>query len=1137
MCRLCMNSRLRYLLGILIALTAFSSGAIAQTLLYSEDFSNPPPNMTLNTNGVGTPAGTNMWIVNNSYTGNANHPNTTAQTNTVSGTIATPGGNYLHINDTNSAVSNANFSANTASDRFAITDAICTIGYNNVTFSFFYLAQGSANNYGEVYYRVNGGAWTQLGSSFNNQINWRFQSFTNAAFDNVSALEFGFRWVNNGSGSNNLPFAIDDILVSGTLNVNPSITITQVPAQVCQGLNLRFSYTIQPALCAGDYTIELVNPGGGVTLSWSVTNLTQTTGSFTVNIPTSVTANNCYRIRMRRTSGSNPPKPPFFTGSLSGCIPIIACPNTITTLQPAVTIGSTPGAGDSVCVGSVIDIPFWSTGTFNAGNVYTAWLSDSAGNFGTTGSQILGSRPDRNTYDPTIVPSPGSVSGLIPNTPPGCNYYIRVVSSNPATNGTLWGPFCIKNCDIQSNNRVDIAFCISTQNGDTTSINVGINTPPRNVTYNAGNQFQLEVLDMMSFASLYSGPALGFVSSTTSTNMTVIIPDLNTLRGLGLDAGAYYLRIISTNPALKGSVIRMTIGAPYVDSPLNIVATDTVSCVGGVVRFNVNNFRPPQFNNKSKYHWYFGTQGGSLQPVQPPFSPAFSIGFLYNQPGIYTVAVQEENFGCFGPMAPQVTIAVTTVPIVSLAGLPRTVCVGDTITYSVPFLPSTRYDWLLQSGTITDTSNNQVKVVFDSAGVTNLRLAATNFCGNAADSIRIVVYDKPVVDVGPDINICLGEDTALTTNNTSASVYFWSPGTALSSRNANSPQVNGLTDTTTYTVQVIQVLPGGSSCSVFDTVTVNVAPLPIAYAGEDTFVCNYEGIQLNGGRGIFNEYTWFNSEGTLNDTIIRRPFANPSNDITYALRVVDPISGCEDHDSIFVAVSKLIEEDPKYYQICEGESIELFVSDPEIDFEWSNGELTPSIVVDEGGTYGVIISDTIGCELTNEHIVDATPPLFPNTRYDTSFFCLGEKDTLFGNPEAVKYFWSNGQSGQSIEVSADGEYLVQIYDKNGCWAVDTFPVTTLNDCRLIFYMPNAFSPNKDGINEYIGPETYNIDSYDFMIYDRWGNLMHFTDNFEKWDGRSPNGKDAPVGVYSWKISYTDLENQPQFEVGTLNLIR
>ncbi len=1123
---------------VLLMAIVWLSSAQSQTLLYSEDFSTTPPNMTLNTGGVGTNSGNNLWTVNSSYTGNATYPNTTAQTNTVSGTIANPGGNYLHIHDSSAAVNNANFTASSSADRFAITDAICTIGYTGVSFSFFWLAQGSANNYGEVYYRVNGGAWTQLGGSFNNQTNWRFQTFTNAAFDNVSSLEFGFRWVNNGTGTNNLPFSIDDILVSGTLNVSPTITITQVPAQVCQGLNLRFSYTISPALCAGDYSISLVNPGGATVLSWQVNNLTQTTGTFTLNIPTTVPANGCYRIRMARVSGSNPPKPPFFTGSLSGCIPIVACPNTITTLQPAVTIGSTSGAGDSVCVGSAIDIPFWSTGTFNAANVYTAELSDSAGNFGTPGSQVLGSAPDPNTYDPTIVPSPGSVSGLVPNTPPGCNYYIRVVSSNPATTGTLWGPFCIKNCDIESNRKQDISFCISTLQGDTQSINVDINIPPLSVTYNPGNQFELEVLDMMTFASLYKGSGIGFVSSVTSTTMNVTIPDLNALRALGLDAGAYYLRVVSTNPATDGTIIRMTIGAPYVATPLNIVASDTVMCQGGAVFFNVNGFRSPQFNNKSEYQWFLGINGAVPTPFPaPPPSPRFSLGVRFNATGFFTVSVQETNFGCPGPMAPDVTVAVTTVPIVSLSGQQRTVCVGDTITYRVPFLPSTRYDWTLTNGVITDTANNEIKVVFNSAGPANLKLAATNFCGNAADSTRIIAYDKPTVNAGPDISICEGTDTVLNSNNTSASMYQWLPTTYLATPNGASTAVNAIQDTTTYTIRVTLRLPGGSTCSSTDTVTVNVSPLPVANAGPDTFVCNYEGLLLNGGIGVNNEYTWFNAEGTLNDTTIRRPFANPSRSITYGMKVVDPVSGCEDTDSIYVAVSSLVEEDPKYYQICEGEDVELFVTDPSINFVWTTGETSNSIIVDSGGVYGVVISDTIGCELTNEHIVDATPPLFPNTRWDTSFFCIGQRDTLFANPEVSRYYWSTGERTQSIEVSDGGDYLVTLFDRNGCWSVDTFPVEVRNDCKLIFYMPNTFSPNKDGINEYIAPVTYNIDEFEFMIYDRWGNLMFFTNQSEKWDGTAPSGGDAPIGVYSWKISYTDMENQPQVEVGTLNLIR
>ncbi len=1129
------GSHMKLLLSLALSVFAFTAGA--QTLLYGEDFSSGSPLMTLNTSGVGANNGQNQWTVNSTYTGNATYPTTTAQTNTVAGTITNAGGNYLHIVNSSATVTNANYSASNASDRFAVTDNICTIGYTAVTFSFFYLCEGRAADFGEVYYRVNGGAWTQLGSTFNNQSIWRYQSFTNPAFNNVSNLQFGFRWKNGGSGTNNLPFAIDDILVSGTLNVTPSITITSVPTQVCQGLNMTFSFQITPPLCAGDYSISLLN-GATTVLSWQVTNMTTTSGAFSINIPTTVPIGNCYRIRMARVSGSNPPKPPFFIGTQSACIRVVACPNTITTLQPVVTIGSTPGAGDSVCVGSVMDVPFWSTGTFNNNNVYTAMLSDSAGNFGTTGSLMIGSNPDRNTYDPTIVPSPGSVSGVVPNVPEGCNYYIRVESSSPitpTTSITVWGPFCIKNCDIRTNRIIDLFYCISTVAADSSVINIDINTPPKNVSYGANNQFEVEVLDMMFFARVYKGTGLGFSVSQSSTTMQIRIPPLAQLRALGLDAGAYYLRIVSTNPALKGSVIRMTIGAPYVTDPLEIWSSDTVMCLGGAVFFNVNRFRPPMYNRNSDYQWFLGINGATPTPFPaPPPSPRPSLGVRFNITGTFQVQVQETNYGCVGPLSPAVTVSVTTKPNSNLNGQNLNVCLGDTIRYTVPFFPVTQYNWTLEGGgKIVDTSNNQIRVAWDSLGLFKMKLAATNFCGNDVDSVNIRVHPNPVVDAGLDINICIGEDTMLNGTASGQISQTWIPLNGLSNPQQLDPTVSNLTDTTRYILSAT----GLFGCQTQDTMYVNVAPLPIAYAGEDTFICNYQPIQLNGGIGPNNIYEWSGHRGTLNDTTIPNPTANPVSPIIYYLKVTDPVSACFAEDTLHVAVSSLRQETPKYYQFCRGDSILLTNVIEGYDFTWNTGSTEKSILVKETGTFWVDIWDIIGCEITNEYNVFVTDPVFEPMGHDTLILCIGNIDTLIGRPLEARYKWSTGETTQMKEVNTDGTYYLQLFDENNCAAVDTYHVKMLNDCDLIFYMPNTFTPNRDGRNEVLAPKTHNISDFEFWVFDRWGNQLFYTDEKQGFSGNSETGEPYPIGTYSWKVTYKDLKNQTQIHVGTFNLLR
>src|SRR5665213_3604857 len=107
--------------------------------------------------------------------------------------------------------------------------------------------------------------------------------------------------------------------------------------------------------------------------------------------------------------------------------------DTITTLQPIITLDT-----NAICVGSVIDVPFYSSGVFSAGNVYSAILSDSAGNF-ISDTSIMGTFPSMQSYDPSLGSLPGTVSGIVPDVPDGCNYYIHVISNHAPCVGSNYG--------------------------------------------------------------------------------------------------------------------------------------------------------------------------------------------------------------------------------------------------------------------------------------------------------------------------------------------------------------------------------------------------------------------------------------------------------------------------------------------------------------------------------------------------------------------------------------------------------------------------------------------------------------------------------------------------------------------------
>jgi gliding motility-associated-like protein len=107
---------------------------------------------------------------------------------------------------------------------------------------------------------------------------------------------------------------------------------------------------------------------------------------------------------------------------------------------------------------------------------------------------------------------------------------------------------------------------------------------------------------------------------------------------------------------------------------------------------------------------------------------------------------------------------------------------------------------------------------------------------------------------------------------------------------------------------------------------------------------------------------------------------------------------------------------------------------------------------------------------------------------------------------------------------------------NGC--PDTFSLKLVIVDDYVFYLPNAFTPNKDSKNEIFKPEVSGVYDYEFFVFDRWGELIFQTTNTDEgWDG-TYKGEKCQQDVYVYKIRYFDIvENLPHQKAGTFSLIR
>lgn len=1123
---------------LLLSVLLYSHFTYSQnfTMLLIEDFEDGNTLFDLNLTGFGN----NQWVVNNEYDGLGFYPNTPSQDSTVGGIgqIGAPGGNYMHIRNTSIPVFNANYNPLNSSERWAeMNEGFCTFGFSRIVLNFWWLGVGSPADYGEVYYSIDGGiTWdstistTITGSliKYSNQGIWKFASVEGPAdpadpsFLNQADLRFAFKWTNDGinpTNTDSLPFSIDDIMIASYYDDYDASSIIATNFQfspIChEDLNFpAFYFTVFDSMCEGTYIVELSDSSGNFINSTTIVAFTLPAfnppasfwvpPSWQITFPTSIPFGSCYTFRIVRIT------PPIIVGAAyTSCIQIVDCPDNIVTNQPSVTMDPNyyptnpanppgmPADQQPVCNYSVIDVPFNSFGAYNPGNEYWLELSDSSGSFADTAYVIGGPMPSTMTFDPALPQPPsrdGSISGKIqPPFPPGCNYYVRVVSTNPPVNGTPWGPFCIKDCDIKTNEAIDITVCLTDTDTVCVSIPIDINTFDSTIFYNPGNQFIVQLLaapDMMHTIpmAIVNEGGLGIIIDTVSGVFELCFPSFSDYLALIGDLGMHYMRIIATDGSdttnLLGSLIRLTVtgvsGIPLIFDvqPASIIC-DTVDnlCI------TIYNTQVPtseyiiQFSpGFLPFTWTPGLNG------DPPWNTiCFNVSNFPS--GTYTVTVQEKVTGgeCRGPLSAPFTFTVGLLPDVEISGC-TTCCIGDTVTYTNNFSASTFYNWNFNGAGIGELlvfGNNDITIVWTSIGSAELKLQACNKCDNDViycneNSITINVLPASVAEITPDpVTICEGETVQLIAENIGWPIsnnFSWIlNGDTI--RTMPIPFGNDTlsvspNSTSTYIVKV------DNGCTPdFDTVIVNVIPYP-----ESAAICIDDTAQLNAFSEGVNEYQWFELPNTT--TIISTDSAiNVFPAVTTDYKVTFD-SLCSHTITVTVNMAVVNAGDDK--EIFRGDEVMLSASG--------------------GVTYSWVPAYGLSC----------TDCPFPTASPDTTT-----------------------------------TYIVTITDIYGCVEQDTIIVKV-----ILLEVPDAFTPDGDGINDVL--YVYNLlgrgvdvtgdalESLDFKIFNRWGEVIFETTDINiGWDGKHmKTGRYMEVGVYVWLLTATTADGEDIGPMsGNVSLIR
>ncbi|RYF61189.1 MAG: gliding motility-associated C-terminal domain-containing protein, partial [Cytophagaceae bacterium] len=395
---------------------------------------------------------------------------------------------------------------------------------------------------------------------------------------------------------------------------------------------------------------------------------------------------------------------------------------------------------------------------------------------------------------------------------------------------------------------------------------------------------------------------------------------------------------------------------------------------------------------------------------------------------------------------------------------------------------------------------------YPSANTTYQVHIVESVCNVAADLSMAIQVDAPVVSISGDDEICLQGSTTLTA--AGAGTYTWSPATGLNNPNSATP-IASPASTTQYTVTGFT----SNGCTDESTVTITVFPLPLITITPDTTICKNTLFQLAATGGV--SYSW-SPASTLNQSNISNPVASPGSQPTkYKVTVTDG-NTCVNTDSVMIDILP----DPVYSItpnriICNEDSIRLVVAGGSV-FQWApSGSLshpnndTTWAYPSSTTTYQVMVSDAV-CNTSNVLQTVITVNQLPDVRGTSS----NDLDCSYGSSQllatgAQRYTWSPsiGLSSTTIRnpiarPTQAMNYLVTGTDMNGCKNSDTVKIAMLNTNMNERLVPNAFTPDGDGINDCFGISYWGvIEKLDFSIYNRWGERLFHTNNPTScWDG-------------------------------------
>lgn len=423
------------------------------------------------------------------------------------------------------------------------------------------------------------------------------------------------------------------------------------------------------------------------------------------------------------------------------------------------------------------------------------------------------------------------------------------------------------------------------------------------------------------------------------------------------------------------------------------------------------------------------------------------------------------------------------------------------------------YEWTFGDGG-SSTLRNPAHVYQDTGTYPVQMIALTDNSCLEPDTINFdIVIIEPPIPVSDTLVLCDEPSVLLESRRDEPnSMYQWSGGSSRRSIIA-------------FSSGIYSVTASESNCQYIDTFDVSLINPEIDLT--DSIVCGFEPINISIDDRS-EDIQWSTGEEAQEITV-----QSPG-----LYRVSYQIATCPFEDSAYIAFAR--QPDIEILGdsiICEGESIVLELrnnSGANIrNIDWSNRASTDEIEINAPGLYEVIVTTDSSCTDAAQIQVQLLPFIPVEGQQDTLICNDSELVVDYSAYEDIATIsWDDGSAESVRSFDQAGRYGFRI--QNFCQDIDgivELGISPFDKTAQPIYVPNAFTPNDDGVNDIFKAEKaaeMEIRDYLLMVFDRWGNKIFEARNFEEgWDGTfQGQTMDPAIFAYYLEVEYFICE-EPQ----------